>query len=491
MEGPEPIAAPVAQSDAAAAAGPTEAGPVEPLPSETRSVGKSPTEAATTATSPTEAATTATSPTEAATTATQAPLVPAATQTQLANVHPNRSLVLLVIAHAVNHAYAVLLPLIFLKIIDEFHVTEGQIAYLASFGAVASGLVQLSYASLTRLFSRASLLAAGGILFGGGFAAQALAGGFGTFAIPNVLSRIGGSPQHPVGNGLLAEQFPPERRGFAISAHIAGGNVGTVVVALIGASMIAAYGWRGTSILFGIPAVLIAIAIFFLIREHGTDRAAAVAHGSVRSAFRQVFRDRDLRWLYLTSVLGGGGRGLGVANLFALIYLTKVINLDSGTANAMYGALIVFSVPMPLVAGWLSDRLGRKPLIVGVYVGGAIGFIAFLLAGSSIVGLWVGIVFMGLFSFAESPQLQALLADIAPAQIRDASFAAYFTLAFGVGSLWVALYGVIIDGLGPATGLPIVFALMAVTFVLAALGTLPIRTDRRLGHDDPPVDIAA
>ena len=49
---------------------------------------------------------------------------------------------------------------------------------------------------------------------------------------------------------------------------------------------------------------------------------------------------------------------------------------------------------------------------------------------------------MGLFSFAESPQLQALLADIAPPSIRDASYALYFTLAFGVGSLWVALYGV-------------------------------------------------
>ena len=45
----------------------------------------------------------------------------------------------------------------------------------------------------------------------------------------------------------------------------------------------------------------------------------------------------------------------------------------------MYGALIVFSVPMPLVAGWLSDRIGRKPLIIGVYLGGAVGFVVFLL----------------------------------------------------------------------------------------------------------------
>ena len=375
-------------------------------------------------------------------------------------IDPMRSLGLLSVAHAVNHAQAVVLPLIYLKVIDEFGVSVQTIAFLAAIGSFCSGMVQLSYAGLTRLVSRRRLLGAGGILFGGGFAAQALAGGFPTFAIPNILSRIGGSPQHPVGNGLLAEQFPPERRGFAISAHIAGGNVGTVIVALIGVPLIAAVGWRGASVAFGLPAIVIAIAILLFVRERGTDRAAAVAEGSVWSAFKRILRDRDLRWLYLTSVLGGGGRGLGVVNLFALIYMTRVLGLGENLSGLMYGALIVFSVPMPLIAGWLSDRIGRKPLIVGVYLGGALGFIVFLLAGSSLLGLWVGIVLMGLFSFAESPQLQALLADIAPPATRDASYALYFTMAFGVGSLWTALYGEIIDAAGEPAGLPIVFVLI-------------------------------
>jgi MFS family permease len=397
----------------------------------------------------------------------------------LPTIHPMRTLGFLSVAHAVNHAQAVVLPLIFLKIIDEFGVGVEAVAFLAATGAFLSGAVQLSYAGLTRIVSRRRLLGLGGILFGGGFAAQALAGGFGAFALPNILSKIGGSPQHPVGNGLLAEQFPPERRGFAISAHIAGGNVGTVVVALIGVPLIAAVGWRGASIAFGLPAIAIAIAILLFVRERGTDRAAAVAGGSVRSAFGRILRDRDLRWLYLTSVLGGGGRGLGVVNLFALIYLTRVLGLDEATSGLMYGALIVFSVPMPLIAGWLSDRFGRKPLIVGVYLGGAVGFVVFLLAGSSILGLWIGIVLMGLFSFAESPQLQALLADIAPPATRDASYALYFTMAFGIGSLWTAVYGVIIDVAGEATGLTLVFLTMTATFLLAALFTLPIRAEER------------
>jgi MFS family permease len=243
--------------------------------------------------------------------------------------------------------------------------------------------------------------------------------------------------------------------------------------------MLAALGWRGTSIVMGLAALVIAIAVIALIRERGTDRAAAIAGGNVGTALRRVVADRDLRWLYLTSVLGGGGRGLGVVNLFVLIYLSRVLRLDEATYGLMYGALIVFSVPMPLLAGWLSDRFGRKPLIVGAYAGGAVGFIVFLLAGSSLPGLWAGIVLMGLFSFAESPQLQALLSDIAPPSIRDASYALYFTLAFGVGSLWVAVYGVVIDRAGEAAGVPIVFGLMACAFVLAALGTLPIRADQR------------
>jgi MFS family permease len=395
------------------------------------------------------------------------------------DIHPMRSLGLLSVAHAINHAEAVVLPLIFLKIIDEFGVSVETIAYLAGAGAFASGMVQLSYASLTRVVSRRRLLGFGGLLFGGGFAAQAFAPTFPTFAITNIASRVGGSPQHPVGNGLLAEQFPTERRGFAISAHISGGNVGTVVVALIGVPLIGLVGWRGASIAFGLPAVAVAILILLFVRERGTDRAAAMASGTVRAAFGRILRDRDLRWLFLTSALGGGGRGLGVVNLFALIYMTRVLHLDDATSGLMYTALIVFSVPMPLVAGWLSDRIGRKPIIVGVYLGGAIGFLVFLAAGSSVPWLWVGIAAMGLFSFAESPQLQALLGDIAPPSSRDASYALYFAMAFGIGSLWTVLYGVVIDAAGEGSGLPIVFVLMAVTFVLAALGTLPIHADER------------
>lgn len=395
-------------------------------------------------------------------------------------IRPGRTLWLLSIAHAVNHAQAVLLPLIFLRIIDEFGVGVQEVTFVAAAGAIASGVIQASYAFLTRRMSRRPILAIGGLLFGLGFAAQAAASSFTSFAVTNIISRVGGSPQHPVGNGLLAEQFPPERRGFAISAHISGGNVGTVVAALAGPAVLAAFDWRGASIIFGIPAALVALAIFRWVRETGADRAAAIRQGTVREAVGTIWGNGTVKRTYLASVFGGGGRGLGVANLFSLLYLTHVLGLPESTTNLMYAGLVVLSVPMPLVAGWLSDRLGRRPTIVGAYLGGALGFIVFITAGSSLLGLWAGIAIMGLFSFAESPQLQALLADVVPTGVRDVAFALYFTLAFGVGSLWTAVYGAIIEAAGEATGLPIVFGLMAASFIAAAVIMFPV-------HDPPRV----
>jgi MFS family permease len=392
-------------------------------------------------------------------------------------VRPQRTLWLLALAHAVNHAQAVILPPMFLLVVAEFNVGVEAIPFLVAIGAISSGAIQATYGFLTRRIARRPIMAIGGVMFGAGFALQAVTQSFAAFSLANVISRIGGSPQHPVGNGLLAEQFPPERRGFAISAHISGGNVGTVIAALAGPAALAVLGWRGASIVFGVPAAIIGLAIFRWVRESGADRIAAIQQGSVRQAAMTALRDPIVRRAYLASVFGGGGRGLGVANLYALLYVTQVLGLPQDTTNLMYAGLIILSVPMPLVAGWLSDRYGRRPVILGAYLGGALGFVVFIIAGSSLLGLWVGIAIMGLFSFAESPQLQALLADVVPTGVRDVTFALYFTLAFGVGSMWNIVYGLVIAAAGEAAGIPIVFFLMAAAFLAAAVTMFPVRDE--------------
>ena len=280
-----------------------------------------------------------------------------------------------------------------------------------------------------------------------------------------------------MGNALLAEQWPANRIGTAIAVHVAGGNVGTVVIGAVSALAIANLGWRGAVAALGILTVIVAFGILALVRE--VRDAAADDHGPVRRLYRRVLADRDLRWLFTAAVMGGGSRGLGVLNIFVPLYLHQVIGLDAGTLGAMYAVLLAASVPGPLVAGWLSDRIGRKPVIIGVYVGGAISLAVFVMAGKDPVALWTGIVLLSLFSFVESPQLQALMADITPRPIRDAAFSTYFALAFGVGSLWGILYGAV-TGIGAdGAGLGLVFWIMAGASLVAAMATLRIRIPSR------------
>jgi len=368
------------------------------------------------------------------------PLVSAATVSVPARpVRPGLTLGLLSLQHALIHGQSALYPIVFLAISAEFGIGAESIAVLAAVGAICTGTIQLTFGALTRRFTKRSLLGVGGMAFGIGTAAQAAVSSFVAFVPVNVASRLGGAPQHPVGNALLTEQYASNRWGTAISAHIAGGNIGTVVFGVIATGAVAIYGWRTSVLWLGVAAAVVGLCVYLFIREaHAHPAASAHERPTVRDAYRQVIGDRDLRWLFLSSVLGGGARGLGVLNVFVPLYLTFVLHLDTATVALMYTVLVIASVPGPLVAGWLSDILGRKPLIIGAYIGGAISLAVFVLAGDNPVLLWLSIVALSLFNFVESPQLQALLSDLTPPGLRDAAF--FATVLRGVAFDFTAFF---------------------------------------------------
>ena len=85
----------------------------------------------------------------------------------------------------------------------------------------------------------------------------------------------------------------------------------------------------------------------------------------------------------------------------------------------------------------------------------------------------VSLLLMGFAVYAESPLLQAYLADSAQPQMRDTAFGLYFALAFGVGSIWSGVLGWMIDTFGFGAA----FSTMAASYVLAGLLLLFIRKE--------------
>ena len=394
-------------------------------------------------------------------------------------LRPRLTLGLLSAQHGLIHAQTAVLPLVFIVVIDRFGIGVNDIGLLLAAGNILAGAVQLLYAPLSRVVTRRTILGVGGLVYGVGMTALATATSWLPFSLFTIVARVGGSPQHPVGNALIAEQRPVREHAGAIAAHIAGGNLGTVAVPLVGAWLIVSFGWPVAVAVIGIPSLVVGVAILMLVRESGHDRAAARAHGSTLQGFRALRGEHDLRWLFAASSIAAAGRGIGVVSTFVPLYLARVLALDAGTVALMYTLLLAGSVPAPIVAGRLAGRYGHRPVLFGTYLLGSAALATLVIAGGSIPLVWLSIGFIGAFVYEESSLLQALLAEVAPTELRDVAFSAYFTLMFVVGAIWSAALGVLVGVLGDARGFPVAFGVMAASYLAAILAVRSIRAGAR------------
>lgn len=366
------------------------------------------------------------------------------------------------------------MPLVFVAIIPLFDIGVGEIGFLVAAGNLLGGALQLVYGGLTRLVSRRTILGSGGLVFGIGMTVLATTTSWIPFAVSSVVGRLGGSPQHTVGNALLAEQFASRRVGFAISTHIAVGNLGTVAIPLLGGWLIGTGGWSVAVLVVGAPAIVVGLAILLLVRESGGDRAAAIDAGSTLAAFRSLRGESALLRLFLASSISAAGRGLGIVSLFVPLYLALSVGLDGGTVAAMYTLFLAGSVPGPLVAGWIADRVGHRRVLVATYLLAVLALAVLIVAGASQPILWLAMGLLGAFVFEESSLLQTVVADVARPAIRDVAFSAYFTLMFVVGAVWAGAMGWLVGALGNDAGFPAAFAIMGASYVLAAVVVLRI-----------------
>ena len=374
-------------------------------------------------------------------------------------------------SHAVIHAYSTLMPLVYPLALTELHFSVFALGVMVAIASLAGGFLQLGAGAVTRVIRRHTLLGLGalGMALAGAITAGATT--FLQFSAGNILRSVVTSPQHPIGNSLLSDVYPKTRRGTAIAGHVAGGNVGTLLLTPASAVLLNVLGWQTAVLLLTIPATVAGLVVLAGIGERVRPLRERTAVADMVEGFRQVWRSRNLILIFLASLVAAGGRGLGVVILVVPLYLKLHLHLSNSTVAELYTLLLIGSVVGPLIAGPLSDRVGRRRLLLVAYPFSAVTTVAVLSA--PVTGPWLALALaaMGMVVYLESPLLQAFLADEAPPGERDAIFSLYFAVAFGIGALWVAG---IAAALGPL-GFPTVFAIMATTYVAAAFCVLLMR----------------
>jgi MFS family permease len=266
----------------------------------------------------------------------------------------------------------------------------------------------------------------------------------------------------------------PVRRGLATGINEAAGYGAVALTALLTGWIAAEAGLRPWPFLLGLAYAVVGLALSVaLVREtrghveHEQRVVAAAASGAPDErvpapAWRTVFWQATVRDPTLSAASQAGlvnNLNDGMAwGLLPLHYAAAGLSIgEIGVLAAAYPAVwAIAQVP----AGALSDRLGRKPLIVAgmLLQAGAIAVIALggsfpvWLAAAGALGLGTALVY---------PTLLAVVADVAGPAWRGAAIGVYRLwrdLGFAAGAI---LAGVVADRLGMAAAIGVVAALTA------------------------------
>lgn len=172
----------------------------------------------------------------------------------------------------------------------------------------------------------------------------------------------------------VAEHCEPHHRGQStswIQASAAFGLVGALIVVLgtrtaMGEDAFFAWGWR---IPFLASAILVAISIWMRLRLNESPEFEKMkAAGTIsRAPYAEVFlkwENMKLVLVSITSFLMAQGAIWWCAFSYTQIFLERFMKLPGVWANLFLMGATLLSIPLYIFFGWLSDKVGRKPVLI-------------------------------------------------------------------------------------------------------------------------------
>ena len=270
----------------------------------------------------------------------------------------------------------------------------------------------------------------------------------------------------------------PERRGLAMGFNEAAGYLGVAGTALATGYIAATSGLRPGPFLLGAAfiALGLGLSVVFVRETHQHAKVEAAGHVSVHAnagaslSNRQVFtltsfRDRSLSSVSQAGMVNNLGDGLAWG-LFPILFAAAGLSIERiGILAAVYPA--VWGAGQ-LITGGLSDRIGRKWLIVG---GMLVQAVALGLVGiGHSFEIWLAAaVLLGAGTAMVYPTLLAAIGDVAHPEWRARSVGIYRLWRDGGFAIGALVSGLVADAFGIPTAILVVAALTAASGAVVAV----------------------
>lgn len=261
------------------------------------------------------------------------------------------------------------------------------------------------------------------------------------------LAGIGAGGEYGVGIALIAENFQANQIGRASSVAAVGGQIGSIVAALLAAWIIPAYGWN-TLFLFGVVPVVLTYFVRRHVKESDEFLAAhkKAKETSEKISFSRLFETPRLALqtlgLMLMTIVQIAGY-FGLMNWLPSIVQKKQGLSVSGSSYWMIATIIGMSIGM-MVFGTIMDKIGPR-WAFGIFLLGSAVVVFAIVNVTSYWAMLLAGALTGFFSNGMFGGYGAVISQLYPTEIRSTANNLIMNTGRAIGGFSSVIIGALMD----------------------------------------------
>lgn len=306
----------------------------------------------------------------------------------------------------------------------------GMIASALSFTWALAGFLGGAYSD--RSGNRKTLLLTTVIAFSLCSFLSGLAASFLTLLLARLLMGLAEGPILPVSQSLVALESSDARRGhnMGVMQNFGSNLLGSFLAPLVLVALAGLYSWRGAFFIAGIPGLVMALLIARYVRapaRHTSQAPAAPADSGMR--YGEMLRYRNIWLCTLMSIVMVAWMVLGWA--FLPLFYVSIRQLTAAQMSLLMSVLGLSAAFFSFVVPGLSDRFGRRPVIIAFNLIGLLAPLAALYFDGSLYALGA-LIFIG---WSASGTFPLFMGTIPSETIPARYVATSLGLVMGVGEI--------------------------------------------------------
>lgn len=262
------------------------------------------------------------------------------------------------------------------------------------------------------------------------------------------------------------------RRGTMLSFHGVGGSVGDVAGPLVTGVLLLVLGWRGILSIYAIGPFFMAFLAVWIFKGIGDLRENDVKTAGLAERLamtKAIFKSRLLQGM--TVVRGLRSMALGAVVTLLALYLGNDLDLAVFNRGFHISLLIAVGLLAKPMAGMVSDKLGRKQVLVPGLIWSCV-LATMIVVFDDGISLTITIALLGLFLYPDQPILTAALFDVLGREEATIGLGVVSFVSFLMAATSPLIAGAIYEISGFHAGMiyvAVLFALAAVVFALLPL----------------------